>query len=102
MLPRAQGQPLTFEGFRGNLGGVQFTPRIDHDESHCCSCEALPQCISNRGGIRPFAEMIQGYAVAMTLEATEADLFATVFPHPTISEGMHEAALDAFGRAIHI
>jgi dihydrolipoamide dehydrogenase len=47
-------------------------------------------------------EMIQGYALAMTLEATEADLFATVFPHPTISEGMHEAALDAFGRAIHI
>jgi dihydrolipoamide dehydrogenase len=46
-------------------------------------------------------EMIQGYALAMTLEATEADLFATVFPHPTISEGMHEAALDAFGRALH-
>ncbi|MCA6288828.1 MAG: dihydrolipoyl dehydrogenase, partial [Phenylobacterium sp.] len=45
-------------------------------------------------------EMIQGYALAMTLEATEADLFATVFPHPTISEGMHEAALDAFGRAL--
>jgi dihydrolipoamide dehydrogenase len=46
-------------------------------------------------------EMIQGYALAMTLEATEADLFATVFPHPTLSEGMHEAALDAFGRALH-
>ncbi|AWM77495.1 dihydrolipoyl dehydrogenase [Phenylobacterium parvum] len=46
-------------------------------------------------------EMIQGYALAMTLEATEADLFATVFPHPTISEGMHEAALDAFGWALH-
>ena len=46
-------------------------------------------------------EMIQGYALAMNLEATEADLFATVFPHPTISEGMHEAALDAFGRALH-
>jgi dihydrolipoamide dehydrogenase len=46
-------------------------------------------------------EMIQGYALAMTLEATEADLFATVFPHPTVSEGMHEAALDAFGRALH-
>jgi dihydrolipoamide dehydrogenase len=47
-------------------------------------------------------EMIQGYALAMTLEATEADLFATVFPHPTISEGMHESALDAFGRALHV
>ena len=101
MLPRAQGQPLTFEGFRRNLEGFQFTPRIDHDESHYCSCEALPPCVPNRGGIRPVTEMIQGYAVAMTLEAAEADLFATVFPHPTISEGMHEAALDAFGRALH-
>ncbi|HEY5106523.1 MAG TPA: dihydrolipoyl dehydrogenase [Caulobacteraceae bacterium] len=47
-------------------------------------------------------EMIQGFALAMTLEATEADLFATVYPHPTMSEAMHEAALDAFGRALHI
>jgi dihydrolipoamide dehydrogenase len=47
-------------------------------------------------------EMIQGFALAMTLEATEAELFATVFPHPTLSEAMHEAALDAFGRVLHI
>ena len=42
-------------------------------------------------------EMIQGFALAMTLEATEAELFATVFPHPTMSEAMHEASLDAYG-----
>jgi len=47
-------------------------------------------------------EMIQGFALAMTLEATEAEVFATVFPHPTMSEAMHEASLDAFGRALHI
>ncbi|HWF78663.1 MAG TPA: dihydrolipoyl dehydrogenase [Caulobacteraceae bacterium] len=47
-------------------------------------------------------EMIQGYALAMTMEATEEDLFATVFPHPTMSEAMHEAALDAYGRVLHI
>ena len=47
-------------------------------------------------------EMIQGFALAMTLEATEAELQATVFPHPTMSEAMHEAALDAFGRVLHI
>ena len=47
-------------------------------------------------------EMIQGYAVAMTLEATEADLHATVYPHPTMSEAMHESALDAFGKVLHI
>ena len=47
-------------------------------------------------------EMIQGYALAMTLEATEAELHATVYPHPTMSEAMHESALDAFGKALHI
>ncbi|ACG78150.1 pyruvate dehydrogenase complex, E3 component, lipoamide dehydrogenase [Phenylobacterium zucineum HLK1] len=47
-------------------------------------------------------EMIQGFAMAMTLEATEAEIQATVFPHPTMSEAMHEAALDAYGRVLHI
>ena len=47
-------------------------------------------------------EMIQGYALAMTLEATEAELHATVYPHPTMSEAMHESALDAFGKVLHI
>jgi dihydrolipoamide dehydrogenase len=47
-------------------------------------------------------EMIQGFALAITLEATEEDLFATIFPHPTMSEAMHEASLDAFGRVLHI
>ncbi len=46
-------------------------------------------------------EMVQGFALAMTLEATEAEIFATVFPHPTMSEAMHEAALDAFGRVLN-
>ena len=47
-------------------------------------------------------EMIQGFCLAITLEATEEEVFATVFPHPTMSEAMHESALDAFGRALHI
>ena len=47
-------------------------------------------------------EMIQGFVIAMTLEATEEDLFATVFAHPTLSEAMHEASLDAYGRVLHI
>ena len=46
-------------------------------------------------------ELIQGYAVARTLETTEAELMATVFPHPTLSEMMHESVLDAWGRAVH-
>ena len=46
-------------------------------------------------------EMIQGYAIARTLETTETDLMHTVFPHPTVSETMHEAVLDAYGRAMH-
>ncbi|HXE18141.1 MAG TPA: dihydrolipoyl dehydrogenase, partial [Castellaniella sp.] len=47
-------------------------------------------------------EMIQGYAVAMGLEATEEDLMQTVFPHPTQSEAMHEAVLSAYERALHL
>ena len=46
-------------------------------------------------------EMIQGYAIARTLETTEVELMHTVFPHPTVSETMHEAVLSAWGRAIH-
>ena len=46
-------------------------------------------------------ELIQGYVVAMTLETTEEELMHTVFPHPTLSEMMHESVLDAYGRAIH-
>ena len=46
-------------------------------------------------------EMIQGYVVARTLETTEAELMRTIYPHPTISETMHEAVLDAYGRVIH-
>jgi dihydrolipoamide dehydrogenase len=47
-------------------------------------------------------ELIQGYAVAMTLETTEAELMETIFPHPTLSEMMHEAVLDAYGRVLHV
>lgn len=46
-------------------------------------------------------EMIQGYVVGRTLETTEEDLMNTVFPHPTLSEMMHESVLDAYDRAIH-
>jgi dihydrolipoamide dehydrogenase len=46
-------------------------------------------------------ELIQGYVIGRTLETTEQDLMNTVFPHPTLSEMMHEAVLDAYGRAIH-
>jgi dihydrolipoamide dehydrogenase len=46
-------------------------------------------------------EMIQGFAIARTLETTEAELMHTVFPHPTVSESMHESVLDAYGQVIH-
>ena len=47
-------------------------------------------------------EMIQGYVTAITMEATEEEMQGTVYPHPTMSEAMHEAALDAYGRMIHL
>jgi dihydrolipoamide dehydrogenase len=46
-------------------------------------------------------ELIQGYTIARTLESTEAELMRTIFPHPTISETMHEAVLSAYGRTLH-
>ena len=47
-------------------------------------------------------EMIQGFAIAIAMEATERELIDVVFPHPTLSEAMHEAVLDAYGRALNI
>lgn len=47
-------------------------------------------------------ELIQGYAVGKTLETTEAELMQTIFPHPTLSEMMHESVLGAYGKALHI
>jgi dihydrolipoamide dehydrogenase len=46
-------------------------------------------------------ELIQGFVIAKTLEATEAELMHTIFPHPTLSEMMHESTLDAYGKVIH-
>jgi dihydrolipoamide dehydrogenase len=46
-------------------------------------------------------ELIQGFVIAKTLETTESELMETIFPHPTLSEMMHESVLDAYGRAIH-
>ncbi len=46
-------------------------------------------------------ELIHGFAIARTLETTEAELMATIFPHPTLSETIHESVLDAYGRVIH-
>ena len=47
-------------------------------------------------------ELIQGYTVGKTLETTEQELMNTVFPHPTLSEMMHESVLGAYGKALHI
>ena len=47
-------------------------------------------------------ELIQGYSLGRTMEATEEDLMHTVFPHPTLSEMMHESVLDAYGRVVHV
>ena len=46
-------------------------------------------------------ELIQGFVIAMNLETTEEELFHTIFPHPTLSETMKEAVLDAYGRALN-
>jgi dihydrolipoamide dehydrogenase len=47
-------------------------------------------------------ELVQGFVIGKTLEATEEDFIHAIFPHPTLSEMMHESVLDAYGRALHI
>jgi dihydrolipoamide dehydrogenase len=47
-------------------------------------------------------ELIQGYTIGKTLETTEAELMETVFPHPTLSEMMHESVLAAYGKTLHM
>ena len=46
-------------------------------------------------------ELIQGFSIAKKLETTEYELMHTIFPHPTLSEGIHESVLDAYNQAIH-
>ena len=46
-------------------------------------------------------ELVQGFAIGKTLETTEAEMMHTIFPHPTLSEMMHESTLDAYGKVIH-
>ncbi len=46
-------------------------------------------------------ELIHGFAIAKKLETTEEELISTIFPHPTLSEAMHESVMDAFGKVIH-
>ena len=47
-------------------------------------------------------ELIQGFVIAKRLETTEVELISAIFPHPTLSEMMHESVLEAYGRALHI
>ena len=47
-------------------------------------------------------EMIQGFVTAIAMEATEEDIHGIVYPHPTMSEAMHEASLDAYQRVLHL
>jgi dihydrolipoamide dehydrogenase len=47
-------------------------------------------------------EMIQGYVIARGMETTEQELMHTIFPHPTLSEMMHESVLDAYDKVIHM
>ena len=60
-----------------------------------------PDAIANMIGAE-VTELIQGYTIGKTAELVETDFIQTVFPHPTLSEMMHESVLAAFGRVIHI
>ena len=95
--PRAQGRslPLFANGKAIALGETEGLVKTIFDANtgallgaHMIGAEAT--------------ELIQGFVIAKTLETTEAELIAAIFPHPTLSEMMGESVLDAYGRALHI
>ena len=77
------------------MGEPEGMVKTVFDRARAASCSAPTWLVLKS------PRLIQGYVVARTLETTETDLMHTVFPHPTVSETMHEAVLDAYGRAIH-
>src|SRR5918998_4929511 len=82
------------------IGDVAATPMLAHKAEH----EGVI-CVETIKGLHAHAMdkgKIPGYVVAMTLETTEEELIHAVFPHPTLSETMHESVMDAYGRAVHI
>lgn len=94
--PRGQGRPLPFIG-NGKAIALGETEGLAKTVFDAKTGELLGAHL-----IGPeVTELIQGYTIARTLESTEADLIGTTFPHPTISEVMHEAVLDAYGRTLH-
>ena len=64
--------------------------------------EDRPACSARIWSAPEVTELIQGFVVAMNLETTEEELMHTIFPHPTLSETMKEAVLDAYGRVLNM
>ena len=96
--PRGQGRPLPGHRQRQGdrtrrAGGVWLKTVFDAKTGELLGAHMIGAEVT---------ELIQGFAVARTLESTESELMEAIFPHPTLSEMMHESVLDAYGRVIHI
>ena len=98
---RAQGRAVKVGRFRFSANGKAIAAGDTEGFVKTVFDEATGALLGAHMMGHEVTEMIQGFSLAMTLEATEAELMATVFPHPTMSEAMHEASLDAYGMALN-
>jgi hypothetical protein len=90
---------------RGDFGHQDTPGRIlgtEMDRGRAHSRERTGQLLGAHMVGAEVTELIQGYVVAMNLETTEEELMHTIFPHPTLSEMMKEAVLDAYGRVLNV
>ena len=101
---QSYGNPVVAEGkvFLGTNNQLERNPEIKGDKGVMMVFDEKTGALLGAHMVgAEVTELIQGYVVGRQLETTEEDLMNTVFPHPTLSEMMHESVLDAWGRAIH-
>lgn len=98
---KAQGKAIKVGRFNLAANGKAIAMGDDEGLVKVIFCDKTGELLGAHMVGPEVTEMLQGYAIGKTLETTEEQLMETVFPHPTMSEAMHEAVLDAYNRVIH-
>lgn len=98
---KAQGRAINIGRFNLAANGKAIAMGDAQGMVKVIFCETTGELLGAHMVGAEVTEMVQGFAIGKTLETTEEQLMETIFPHPTMSEAMHEAVLDAYQRAIH-